>query len=105
MINICLINFYPGARRKFILLQLIIKNLKIIENNKSLKTQKQNLAEGKYFSIPTKNDFEQIVSLGMEIISINDYREILANFVMINLSESEKRHLTTFIKHNWEVSN
>lgn len=81
--------------------ELIIKNLKIIDSNNSLNTQKQNLEEGNYFSVPTKSDFEKIESLGMDIISVKDYQEVLSGFIMKNLSETEKRHLTTCIKHSW----
>lgn len=81
--------------------ELIIKNLKIFERNNSLKTQKQNLEEGDYFSVPTKSDFEQIENLGMEIISIKDYQEILSNFILKDLSEIENLKLTTCIKHSW----
>lgn len=81
--------------------ELIIKNLKIIDSNNSLNTQKQNLEEGNYFSVPAKSDFEKIESLGMDIISVKDYQEVLSSFIMKNLSEIEKRHLTTCIKHSW----
>lgn len=81
--------------------ELIIKNLKIIDSNNSLNTQKQNLEEGNYFSVPTKSDFEKIESLGMDIISIKDYHDVLSSFIMKNLSEIEKQNLITRIKHSW----
>ena len=82
-------------------IELIIKNLKIIHNNNSLNTKKQNLERGNYFSVPTKYDFEEIENLGMDVISIKDYLEVLSNFIVKDLSIIEKRHLTTCIKNNW----
>ena len=77
--------------------QLIIKNLKKIEHNRLLKTQKQNLQEGTYFSLPTTDDFEHIKNLGIDIISVSDYHDILTNFIIKNLSNTEKNQLTKCI--------
>ncbi|MEZ7500093.1 formyltransferase family protein [Flavobacterium sp. Arc3] len=81
--------------------ELILKNLKIIEHNKFLKTQKQNLQEGSYFSVPSKSDFEQIESLGIEIISIEDYTHVLTNYILKDLSEIDRVQLINFIKSSW----
>ena len=55
--------------------ELVIKHLRILEQNSAVKTKKQNLEEGNYFSIPTKSDFENIENLGMEIISVDDVKQ------------------------------
>ena len=81
--------------------ELVIKHLRILEQNSAVKTKKQNLEEGNYFSIPTKSDFENIENLGMEIISVEDYQEVLSNFIVKNLSELEKDQLTKCIKLSW----
>lgn len=81
-------------------IELIIKNLKIIEENGILETQKQNIEEGNYYSLPTKNDFDQIKNLGMEIISIKDYQEVLSKFILNELSELEKQKLTLYIENS-----
>ena len=81
--------------------ELVIKHLRILEQNSAVKTKKQNLGEGTYFSIPAKSDFENIENLGMEIISVKDYQEVLSNFILKNLSELEKDQLTKFIKLSW----
>jgi methionyl-tRNA formyltransferase len=77
--------------------ELIIKNLKKIESHNFFIAQKQNLKVGNYFSVPTANDFEQIKSLGMEIVSPKDYQDVLTYFILKNLSEIEKHHLTLAI--------
>ncbi|MGO1585211.1 formyltransferase family protein [Mesonia sp.] len=72
---------------------LIIKSLKKMERDGSLETQEQNLQQGNYFTVPTENDFDQIKHLGMEIISVKDYQDILTVFILKNLSKIQKHHL------------
>ena len=79
---------------------LIIKALKKMELNSSIKTKKQDLTKGNYFSVPTKHDFEHIKSLGMEVISIKEYQDVLTRFVLKNLSEIEEKGLTRCIKNS-----
>ncbi len=73
--------------------ELIIKTLKVIDTRSLLRSQKQNPLEGNYFSVPTKEDFEQVEMLGMKIISAADYLNVLTNFVVKDLSESERERL------------
>ena len=80
--------------------EMITKTLKKIELDHCLKTQEQNLEEGKYFSLPTANDFEHVKNLGMEIITLKDYQDVLTNFVLNHLSEIEKRNLTKYLNNN-----
>jgi methionyl-tRNA formyltransferase len=80
--------------------EMIIKTLKKIELDHCLKTQEQNLEEGKYFSLPTTNDFEQIKNLGVKIITLKDYQDVLIHFILTHLSEIEKRNLTTYLNNN-----
>lgn len=89
-----IVQLYPLGVR------LIVKNLKRLEQNISLKTQKQNLQEGSYFSVPTKSDFEQIRNLGMEIVAAKDYLDVLTSFILTNISEREKQQLKTCIEHS-----
>ena len=77
--------------------ELIIKTLNKIANTTSFNTQKQNPQAGNYFSIPTKNDFEAIESIGMEIISAKDYQDVLTNFILQEIPEIEKQSLKRFI--------
>ncbi|TXD49301.1 formyl transferase [Polaribacter sp. IC073] len=81
--------------------ELILKNLKIIEGNNFLKTEKQNLEKGNYFSLPNKSDFEQIKGLGMEIISPKDYLNILTSFVFKNLSKIEFQQLQKYVQNGF----
>lgn len=78
--------------------ELIIKNLKLIDSGILLKTQEQNLKEGNYFSVPTKADFEQIEALEIEIIIVEDYLDVITEYILKNLSEAEKHLLMTYIK-------
>ena len=84
--------------------EMIIKTLKKIELDYCLKTQEQNLKEGTYFSVPTTNDFEHIKSLGMEIITLKDYQDVLTNFILTDLSEIEKRQLIMYLNNNKTLS-
>ncbi|TYB72664.1 hypothetical protein ES676_10850 [Bizionia saleffrena] len=78
--------------------ELIIAALKKMKSDSPIKSQKQNLNEGHYFSVPTQKDFEDLKNLGMEIISENDYIEILTHFIFKNASTTEKQHLKKALK-------
>lgn len=79
-----IVQLYPiGAK-------LIVKALKNIESGEVLISEKQNLQEGNYFSVPIKEDFDQVRNLGMEVISIKDYQDVLNQFIVDNLVELEK---------------
>ena len=82
---------YPlGAR-------MLIKAVKTIENNKTLKTIPQNLNEGNYFSIPTEKDFKELKQSGYNTISIIDYLDVLAEYVLPELTENQKNELRWFV--------
>lgn len=86
-----IVQLYPvGAK-------LIIKALKDIEINIPLVTKKQNLQEGNYFSVPTKVDFDQVRTLEMEIISDEDYLDVLDRFVVKDFSMIEKDVLQSLL--------
>ncbi|EIA10523.1 formyl transferase [Flavobacterium frigoris] len=72
---------------------LLIQAIQLLQRGDHLKTKKQNLQEGNYFSVPTENDFQQIKNLGMDIISPTDYEAVLLQFVFENLTDLEKRSL------------
>ena len=76
---------------------LLINSIKAIKNKKTLKSYKQNLTEGSYFSLPSTRDFKEIKSLGMEIISAEDYQEIITTYLLPNLSKQENLELTKII--------
>ena len=78
--------------------ELLSKVLQKIQHHIPVETQKQNLQQGNYFSVPTQNDFEKIKHLGMEIISAKDYQHILTNFVVKSLSKTEEGTLKTMIR-------
>lgn len=89
-----IIQLYPlGAN-------LIVKALENLEQNIAFKSQEQNLAIGSYFSVPTKSDFDEIKNLGMEIISDKEYVEVLEEFVLNDLSKTEKEDLLQCIKNS-----
>ncbi|MEQ9424616.1 MAG: formyltransferase family protein [Cyclobacteriaceae bacterium] len=89
-----IIQLYPlGAN-------LIIKALKNLEQNINVKTIKQNPEEGRYFSVPNQSDFDQIKNLGMNVISEKDYQQVITDFVLKDLSEKEKRHLTLCLSNS-----
>jgi methionyl-tRNA formyltransferase len=81
--------------------ELIIKNLRLIEQRKFPKTHKQNLQEGRYFSVPSQADFEEMERLGIEIISVEDYIAILTSYIIRNMSDTNYMLLTKFIKQRW----
>ena len=60
----------------------IIKTLRLLDQNHPLNTRKQDLSKGDYFSVPSKDDFDQIKDLGMRIISFEDYLEVIAEFIV-----------------------
>lgn len=72
---------------------LLIKSIHLLQRGEKIKTTKQNLHEGKYYSVPTKNDFQQIENLGIRIISLPDYEAILQQLVFENLTKIEKNGL------------
>lgn len=82
-------------------IELIIKNLKLFEHNKFPKIQKQNIQEGRYFSVPSTSDFEQMQRLGFQIISVEDYIAVLTTFILKNVSEIDSLRLKNFIKQSW----
>lgn len=69
---------------------LLIQSIQLLQRGECLKTKKQNLKEGNYFSVPTENDFQQIKNIGIDIISLNDYEDVLIQFVLGSLTETEK---------------
>ena len=71
----------------------MIKSIHLLHRGEKIKTTKQNLHEGKYYSVPTKNDFQQIKNLGIGIISLPDYEAVLQQHVFENLTEIEKNAL------------
>lgn len=76
---------------------LIVKTVNTIENDKFPITKKQNLTDGNYFSVPTKSDFNEIENLGMKILTANDYETILKCFIFKDLPEDEVKKLKIFI--------
>jgi methionyl-tRNA formyltransferase len=90
-----IIQLYPVGTK------LIIKNLRLIEQRKFPKTHKQNLQEGRYFSVPSQADFEEMERLGIEIISVEDYIAILTSYIIRNMSDTNNLLLTKFIKQRW----
>ncbi|MDX1350614.1 MAG: formyltransferase family protein [Putridiphycobacter sp.] len=89
-----IVQLYPiGAK-------LIIKHLQTLNQQHSLKTHKQNLEDGNYFSVPTQVDFERIEQMGIEIITGNDYLEVLSSFILKDLSEINRHHLIALINNS-----
>ena len=81
------VNLYPMG------VQLIQKALKQIEEKGSLQTQPQDLRAGNYYSVPTASDFVALQKQGIEVISMQDYQQILTEMIFKDVTEKEKRFL------------
>lgn len=77
---------------------MIKTTLQAIENGVFPNTTKQNLDEGRYFSVPIPEDFEKIKKLNMPIISISDYYEILTTHILKNLSKADQEGLKIWLE-------
>ncbi|WP_093241718.1 formyl transferase [Psychroflexus halocasei] len=60
---------------------LIIQALRQIENSSFIKTHRQNINEGSYFSSPTSKDFLNLKESGFNLYSEKDYEDIIKTFV------------------------
>lgn len=76
---------------------LLIQSIQLLQSGENLKTKKQDLQEGNYFSVPTEHDFQQIKNIGMDIISLNDYEAVLLQFVFGSLTEIDKSSLRNLV--------
>lgn len=76
--------------------ELISKAIQDIENN-TLQTSEQNHNEGNYFSVPTKEDFEVLKSVGFSVTSKKDYIEVIIEIILKNATAADKKIVSAFL--------
>ncbi len=61
--------------------KLILANLNKLQKVEKLPVKKQDKSKGQYFSVPKESDFEQLKNAGFEVFKMDDYLEVLEEFV------------------------
>jgi methionyl-tRNA formyltransferase len=77
--------------------ELIRKAIVSIEHGERPLSYPQDFSIGKYYSVPTANDFEKLNNNGMEAINLSDYQELITETILGDLSNTEKTQLRNFI--------
>ncbi len=60
---------------------MILQSLKKLDGIQRLDFRPQDMSQGSYFSLPTEEDFKQLKSEGMDVISKNEYLAFLQKWV------------------------
>lgn len=77
--------------------KLILESIQKLKTTRRLRSTKQNMREGNYFSLPKEEDFQILNNRGIESFNSNDYKELIGEYIspkVINKLEIKKEYAT-----------